>query len=239
MVLAEVEYFHSPRVAPTRRLALGTVNLPVHPAPGFGGVLVGGMVASAAKSIDPDLLGDLIRLMDEVEAGRRIAQPRLRHRFQRDRVGLRRVADRLVGDGGRLRFELPAESQSAEQRILAAVYAAGSLPRESRPPVFDAMRTGLRWRGAIDDRLVEALLGATPGHRPTEAAMRDPLRWALGVLGLRDQGSNGHVPDRATVMRSFRARLRAAHPDHGGDPSEAARRIADLREARRILLERP
>jgi hypothetical protein len=39
------------------------------------------------------------------------------------------------------------------------------------------------------------------------------------------------------VQRQFREMLRAAHPDHGGAHEDAAERIADLTEARRILLE--
>jgi hypothetical protein len=40
------------------------------------------------------------------------------------------------------------------------------------------------------------------------------------------------------VQRRFRAALRDAHPDHGGVVDDAAQRIADLSEARRILLAR-
>ena len=36
----------------------------------------------------------------------RIPQPRLRHRFQQDRVGLTRSVHRLVGEGEDLDFEL-------------------------------------------------------------------------------------------------------------------------------------
>ena len=38
------------------------------------------------------------------------------------------------------------------------------------------------------------------------------------------------------VQRRFRDALRAAHPDHGGATDDAAKRINDLTEARRILL---
>jgi hypothetical protein len=66
------------------------------------------------------------------------------------------------------------------------------------------------------------------------AAFRDPVQWALGVLGLADGAAA--VPTRHHVQRQFRDLLRAAHPDHGGDTDDAAQRIADLTEARRILL---
>ena len=44
------------------------------------------------------------------------------------------------------------------------------------------------------------------------------------------------MPHRIDVQRQFRDLLRDAHPDHGGDIDDAAQRIADLTEARRILL---
>ena len=44
------------------------------------------------------------------------------------------------------------------------------------------------------------------------------------------------MPDRDDVQRQFRDLLRVAHPDHGGDSDDAAQRISDLTEARRILL---
>jgi hypothetical protein len=43
-------------------------------------------------------------------------------------------------------------------------------------------------------------------------------------------------PSAAAVQRQFREMLRVAHPDHGGDVGDAASRIAELTEARRILL---
>ena len=61
------------------------------------------------------------------------------------------------------------------------------------------------------------------------------MQWALGVLGLTD-GVAVAVPDRDDVQRQFRDLLRVAHPDHGGAIDGAAQRIADLTEARRILL---
>lgn len=61
----------------------------------------------------------------------------------------------------------------------------------------------------------------------------DPVAWALGVLGF---DGDDRLPDRAAVQRGFRDALREAHPDHGGAGTGAAARIADLSEARRILL---
>jgi curved DNA-binding protein CbpA len=45
--------------------------------------------------------------------------------------------------------------------------------------------------------------------------------------------------DRKDVQRRFRRLLRMAHPDHGGEVDGAAERIAELTEARELLLEQP
>src|SRR5690606_9268504 len=54
VILAELEVFHSRAIAPTRRVALGGRDLPVTPAPGFGGILLGGVVAAYVPGLDPD-----------------------------------------------------------------------------------------------------------------------------------------------------------------------------------------
>jgi curved DNA-binding protein CbpA len=46
----------------------------------------------------------------------------------------------------------------------------------------------------------------------------------------------GNAVDRREVQRRFRRMLRLAHPDHGGDARGAAERIAELTEARELLL---
>ncbi len=234
MILAELEVFHSRPIAPTRRVALGRTILPVTPAPGFGGLLLGGIVAGHIEELDPDLFDDLHRLTLQLQEGMRVPQPRLRHRFQTDRIGLTRSIHRLVGEGEDLRFEFE-EKGAAAQHILAAVYAAGQLPLTARPRVMDTIRKAMRWSGQLDHVFITHLSGLDRGRDWSTEAFRDPVQWALGVLGLGD-GVVAPVPGRGAVQRQFRDRLRAAHPDHGGDTDEAARRIADLTEARRILL---
>lgn len=234
MILAELEVFHSRPIAPTRRVALGRTNLPVSPAPGFGGLLLGGVVAGHIEDLDPDLFDDLHRLTLQLQEGLRVPQPRLRHRFQTDRIGLTRSVHRLVGEGEDLRFDFEEKGAPA-QHILAAVYAAGQLPLTARPRVMDTIRKGMRWSGPLDHVFITHLSGLDRGRDWSAAAFRDPVQWALGVLGLGD-GIAAPVPRRGDVQRQFRDRLREAHPDHGGDTDEAAQRIADLTEARRILL---
>jgi hypothetical protein len=239
-VLAELEFFHSRPIAPTRRIALGDSDLPCDPAPGPGGVLLGGVAAANWRALDDDDVADLTRLARELEESRRIAQPRLRFRFQRDRIGLLRSRVRLIRVDGRMDFEFDDERSLPAQRILAAIYAAGAMPMPTRRTVFAAVHAGLRWEGPLGATLITSLSGAGGGHALSAFAMDDPVGWALEMLGFvpsRDDPIDGlAVPRRGDVLRRFRMLLRAAHPDHGGDVDEAAQRIADLREARRILL---
>lgn len=246
-MLAELEIFHSRAIAPTRRVALGDSNLPVEPPPGFGGILLGGVVAAHVGEIDPDLHPDLMRLTVQLEEGRRIPQPRLRNRLQTDRIGLLRSRFRLVGEGEDLDFDFDDRCTPA-QAILGAVYAAGRIEPPGRHVIMATVRRAMRWTGPIGADLIANLVGL--GHTPHAlSAFQDPVAWALATLGLaavngngRADGNgdgNGHgAPSRTQIQRRFRELLRDAHPDHGGEAEEAAQRIADLSEARRILLAR-
>lgn len=230
MLLAELEVFHSRPIAPTRRVGLGISVLPMAPAPGFGGLLLGGVVATFIADVGPDMVEDFVRLSHQLEAGQRIPQPRLRHRFQDDHVGLIGYRHRLIGTGEELLFEIDHRG-SPEPNVLGALYAAGRLDAEHRPAVFGAVRRGLRWSGDIGAQLVDHLSGARSTSNWASLGGRDPVLWAMGVLDL------GEDPvERGTVQRRFRELLRAAHPDHGGESGDAAQRIGELTEARRILL---
>lgn len=237
MILAELEVFHSRPIAPTRRVALGPSRLPTDPSPGFGGILLAGIVAGHIDQLDPELFDDLHRLTLQLEAGQRIPQPRLRHRFQTDRIGLTRSVHRLVGVGEDLEFDFELKGAAA-QHILAAVYAAGRLAPAPRSSVLAALRLAMRWAGELDHRFVAHVTGLDRTRHWSADAFHDPVRWAIGILGLTAADRTGPQgrPERTVVQRQFRDLLRAAHPDHGGDTAGAASRIADLTEARRILL---
>lgn len=237
MILAQLEVFHSRSVAPTRRLALGYLHLPVDPAPGVGALLLGAVAAANVARLEPSEFDDLDRLAVEVGTGARIAQPRLRHRLQTDRVGLLRSHHRVVGKGDELRFELDERATPA-QNLLGVIYAVGRLPVDHREEVINTVRRGLRWSGGIDERLVHYLAGMAH-HGPAWSVRRhhDPVTWALRVLELPVGESTASArPSRHAVQRRFRELLRQAHPDHGGEPVGAALRISELNEARRILL---
>jgi len=232
VLLAELEVFHSRPIAPTRRVALGISVLPTSPPPGFGGLLLGGIVATFITEVDLDLHLDLVRLTHQVEQGMRIPQPRLRHRFQADRIGLNRHRHRLVGTGEELLFDLDRDGSPAPQ-VLAAVYAAGRLDVRARPATFEAIRQAMRWRGSIDERLIEHLSSRRGTGGWSRLGGVDPVTWALATLQL-----TADDVERRDVQRRFRELLRGAHPDHGAEHEGAAQRINELTEARRILLER-
>lgn len=231
MLLAELEIWHSRPIAPTRRVALGRSTLPTDPPPGFGGLLLGGIVAAHVGDLDPDLLPELGRLIADLEASRRIPQPRLRHRLQVDHIGLARSRHRLVGRGDVLDFSFDDQGTAASQ-ILGAVYAAGELDLSVRRTVMEVLRRGMQWLGPVGPSMVAHLSGNAGARSWSAGAFADPEQWALSTLGFtwRD------APDRGEVQRRFRSLVSAAHPDHGGRSEGAADRIGELAEARRILL---
>ena len=224
--MAELEVRHSRPIAPTRRLALGQIYLPTDPAPGFGGLLLASLVGAFAPHLDDESRDRLDVLLDDVERGRRIPQPRIRYRFQSDTVGLDRSRHKLVGGGEKLRLEIDDHANGLPQ-ILGAVYAAGQLTRAARPGVFRLMRRATRWQGAPDERLLGFLTGDVP-----RVSGRGDEGWSLAVLGF----GPATEPTRSEINGRFRDLVRDAHPDHGGAVEEAGQRILDLTEAKRTLL---
>lgn len=234
--LAELQIFHSRPFAPTRRIALGQSSLPVDPAPGPGGILLGAVVAQYRNQLDEDLFENMLKLTMQLQEGQRIVQPRLRHRFQEDRHGLTRSRARLRRDGDALTVDFD-DHGSGLQMMVGAVYAGGSLDPVARRSVMDAVRKGMRWSGPLDRSLYAHLSGLSSGREWDAAAYDDPVQWALQTLGMTaEEDGSIRIPDRKAIQRRFRDALREAHPDHGGDSDDAALRINDLTEARRILL---
>lgn len=231
MLLAELEIRHSRAVAPTRRVALGTQWLPTDPLPGYGGILLGGIVAAYLADIDPELRAEFIDLIDDLEDDHRISQPRLRHRFQTDVVGLDRSRHKLMGPGDSVAFELDGHGLPVPQ-LLGAVYAAGQVHPDARPAVFSAVRKAARWQGAVDGRLVSHLSDPTSAPPTSWRLFPTDERWALQVLGFGPDLR----PERDEVQKRFRTLLRESHPDHGAESEGAGLRILELTEARRILL---
>ncbi|HEX9530786.1 MAG TPA: hypothetical protein VF954_06590 [Acidimicrobiales bacterium] len=229
MLLAELEIRHSRAVAPTRRVALGELWLPTDPSPGFGGILIAGIVATFIAGLDEEMHDGLETLLTDVEGGRRVVQPRLRHRFQHDVVGLDRSRHTLIGHGEHVRLELD-DHGAAMPQILGALYAAGQLSYSARPSVWRLIRRATRWEGAAGDALVAYLTGDEAAFRVDRLAVHGQA-WALQVLGFpRDA-----APERDEVLRRFRSLIRHAHPDHGGQTEGAGTLIHQLTQAKRIL----
>ena len=139
MLLAELEIFHSRPIAPTRRISLGHMYLPVDPAPGFGGLLLGAILSTYIRDVDEDFHIDLQRLLNEVERGTRVVQPRLRHRFQVDRHGLTYSSHRLIGAGDTVEFELNSNGAPLQQ-VLGCIYVLERLDDVTRQLLVPIMR---------------------------------------------------------------------------------------------------
>ena len=230
VLLAELEIRHSRAVAPTRRVALGDLWLPTEPAPGFGILLLAGIVGANVNRLDDDSRDELDVLLADLERGVRIAQPRLRHRFQTDVVGLDRSHHRLIGAGQAIELELD-EHGAVLPQVLGAVYAAGKLSYRVRGRAFRMLRRVTRWHADNDDRLLGYLTGDEASYRPWRGPHHDE-HWALKVLGFSAKSE----PSRSDILGEFRRLVRTAHPDHGGAIDRAGQRITELTQAKRILL---
>ena len=230
MLLAELEIFHSRPIAPTRRIALGHLVLPVDPAPGFGGLLLGAICAVYSRDIDEDLMPDVQRLLLEVDRGSRVVQPRLRHRFQVDRHGLSYSTHRLIGTGDTIEFDLASHGTPLQQ-VLGAIYSLERLDDVSRKALVPVLTRAMNWRGPIGPSFITFLAGSKAS---SVAALADPRAWALEILGF----PGGTVkPPKKEIMKRYRESLRRVHPDHGGSETAASKAIVDITEARRVLLE--
>lgn len=226
-LFAELEIMHTRPAVATRRIALGHLVLPVQPAPGAGGLLLGAVAARFIGGVDPDLRLDLLRLVDEVERGVRVVQPRLRHRYQTDRHGLAVSRHSLRGSDEQVEMNFESKGSDLVQ-VLAAVYAIERLDDDVRPAVAEVVRRGMRWNGPIGPPLIAFLAGA---DSDSLASLTDPRGWALALLGF-DAATQ---PSAQQITSAYRERMRLVHPDLGGQVELAGHAISELRRARRIL----
>jgi hypothetical protein len=232
VLLAEIEIWHTRPAVPTRRVALGHMVLPVDPAPGFGGLLLGAIVAEHLYGVEDDLVGDVHRLIDEIEKGARIVQPRLRHRFQVDRHGLAKSHHQMIGNGDDISFDFRSQGTDLAQ-VLGAIYAVERLAPEHRRQIAPLLQKAARWRGPIGPSMIAYLAGS---QTLTLEALADPRSWAMEILGFEPDAK---PPSKREVMAKFRERMRDVHPDHGGASVDAAKAMSDLAEARRVLSVKP
>ena len=203
--------------------------LPVDPAPGLGGILLGGIIAQYVGDVHEDMVPDVHRLITQVERGERIVQPRLRHRYQADRHGLGRSAHRLVNVDNEVQFQF-AETGAPLQHVLGAIYVLERLEDSVRKQLAPILLKAMTWRGPLNQLFVSYLTGSGSS---SISALTDPRAWALEILGFP---AGTIKPSKKEVQARFRDSLRDVHPDHGGDQGSAGRSIIDLGEARRVLL---
>lgn len=247
MLLAELTVRHTRRHQPTRRVALDPSYLPTSGA-AHGCALLGAVVEEFLPALDDEVLALYRRLVDDARHGLAVPSIALRHRLQTDVHGLDRSRHRLVGEAGRVVLELDVHGAAVPQ-LLGAVLGAASLPPVPRAAAVRALREVLDGRRHVAAGVVvRRLAHGHPAMAPPPAGVRyrpgAPLeeqpwagvpaeqRWAREVLGM----SATTLLTRAEVNRRYRRLLRDAHPDHGGAGDAAAERIAELTQARIILL---
>jgi hypothetical protein len=133
--------------------------------------------------------------------------------------------------------------------VIGALMAAAALPPSGRKVAFRFVDAAVARPGFLPEGLeVRRMFQGLPGLRPYPPGARAPegvraagdewrgvpseRRWAMEVLGL---GADMDV-ERDDVQRRFRRLVRLAHPDHGAVSAGAAERIAELTDARELLL---
>lgn len=246
-MLAELNVRHTRRHMPTRRVAVEDSYLPFGGA-AHGLVLLQAVVAEFAPLLDEERAEALPDLLTEARDGLSVPSIALRYRLQTDVHGLDRSRHRVVEEYGTRVLELDVHGRATPQ-ILGAVMAAAAMPSAPRRKALGALgrALGLEWTpppGMVERRLLHGLpvaRPAPPGARAGSAprnghdswkGVPTETRWALETLDL----GPGDDIQRAVVQRQFRELLRAAHPDHGAADAGAADRIAELTEARHVLL---
>lgn len=254
MLLAELNIRHTRRHMPTRRVAVDPGYLPTSGA-GFGGVLLGAVVAEHVPGLDEEQFEALDHLVDVARRGFAVPRIALRYRLQRDTHGLDLSRHRIVSaaverSSVRPIVELDLHGPPAPQ-VIGALMAASQLPPSGRIVAFRLVDAAVARPGALPEGLeVRRRFEGLPGVRPPAPGVttgigsgRQPgregwqgipseRRWAMEVLGLHA----GLAIERDDVQRRFRRLVRLAHPDHGAGSAGAAERIAELTEARELLL---
>jgi hypothetical protein len=248
-ILAELNVRHTRRHMPTRRVALGDTYLPTS-GQAYGAVLLGAVVSEFAPELDEEQLELVPRLLHDAREGLSVPRIALRYRLQTDTHGLDRSRHRIVASAtasqpASVILELDRHGR-ADPQVIGAVLAAAALPPSGRTIALQAVAAALREPRLPVGMRVERLLHGAPDLRhflPGAPRSSGPLvdvwrgipadrRWAMEVLGL-----HAEMPvARDDVQARFRRLVRLAHPDHGAATDRAAERLAELREARAVLL---
>ncbi len=248
MVLAELNVRHTRRHMPTRRVALGDTYLPTAGA-AFGAVLLGAVVAEHLPELDDEQREVLPRLVHDAADGLSVPRIAMRYRLQTDTHGLDCSRHRILREHGEVVLELDRHGRPDPQ-VIGAVMAAAAMRPTSRRVAGRTIAAALRNPGVLPEGMtIRRLLHGLPGLAPYAPGTSAPTangdgdgerwrgvpaeqRWAMEVLGL----GAGMALDPRDVRARFRRLVRLAHPDHGASGEGAAERLAELAEARAVLL---
>ena len=173
--------FHSRSAQPTRRVALGHLVLPVEPAPGLGGILLGAVVARHALDLASD---DILVFVGSSAISVPVAEwysPECGIATKSIAMGLR-SASSPHREGEEMSFEFADRGGDLAQ-VLGAIYAIERLDQQHRSSIADVLIQALRWKGPIGPSMVAFLAGA---QSSSLAALADPRAWALERLGFSD-----------------------------------------------------
>ncbi len=236
---------------PTRRVAVGSAYLPLAGAAAPGALLIGAVVHEFAIGFDDETRDELLDLARIAAGGLEVPRIALRHRLQRDTHGLDRSRHRVEQELDRVVVELDTHGAALPQ-VLGTILSVAVLPLSVRAPGLFAVRQALLGRHPFASRrdvIVRRLIDGVPYEVPwaSDAAWKvgrpaaesvwagvgAERRWAMEVLGIGARVSL----ERGEVNRRFRRLLRDAHPDTGARGAGAAERIAELTEARELLLD--
>ena len=243
MVLAELLVRHTRRHVPVRRVAVGDALLPTG-GPGHGSVLLAAVVSECLPELEAEQADLVPRLVADAREGLDVPRLALRYRLQHDTHGLDGSRHRIVQEGDVRVLELDRHGRP-EPQVIGAVMAAAALPGPARAAALRAITRAVARpmlpTGLVVRRLLLGMPGAAPppagvggGAGPAVAwgTIDGERRWAMEVFGL----GPGAALERADVQSRYRRLLRQAHPDHGGAHHGAAERLAELTEARTLLL---
>lgn len=249
MVLAELNIRHTRRHMPTRRVVLGDAFLPTSSS-AYGATLLAAIVSEFGVELDDERRELMPRLLRDARLGLSVPRIALRYRIQTDTHGLDRSRHRIIGSTTdsllgvgvpAIVLELDLHGRAVPQ-VIGAVLAASSLPPTARAIALDAIEAA--WKNPVHPQgfAVRRLLEGAPDLREFVAAeaggsdswvgVPADRRWAMEVLGLSPEV----LLTRRDVQSRFRRLVRSAHPDHGAGAGGAAERLAELSDARSLLL---
>ena len=210
--LAELEIHHSRPFAPTRRIALGPSRLPVDPAPGPGGVLLGGIVAHHRDDARRGPVREPAAAHDAAPGGPA-------GRPAPDAAPLPGRPPRshpLAGPAATRTSDVASPSTSTNKGTGLQLHARARCTRPGpwrRRPAgrcMDAIRKGMRWTGAVD-------------RSPVRPPVRPRLRAGVDAGRLRGPGPVGAADPRHPARPNG---SRPPLPDRKDDPAPVPRRCS-------------